>query len=261
MTMAENSKFEPKSEKWAPVRVRDGVPVMSDADLTLPLRWRKPRRARLSDVVDLFHEAVPDAWIDRVFAVMALAPQHTFQVLTKRPERMREYMTGLRAQSPRVFAGTIARSMAVLGMHGDVTVDADYPHVWLGTSVEDQTTANERIPHLLATPAAVRFISAEPLLGPVDLSELEGGATAGAWLYSALTCDVDAEDDYWGGERLDWVICGGESGPGARPMDAAWAESLRDQCRIAGVAFFMKQMAKKAPIPADLMVREFPDAR
>jgi protein gp37 len=277
--MAENSKIDAKDAKWAPVRVRDGSPALSDDDLTLPLRWRKPRRARLSDVVDLFHEAVPDAWIDRVFAVMALAPQHTFQVLTKRPERAREYLGGDRFAESHATEriGYAAMTMIDEATGGDETKAPPWPvdhsiissllhgptppipgvcwprrevwplpNVWLGTSVEDQTTADERIPHLLDTPAAVRFISAEPLLGPVDLTELDGHATVGEWFYSALDCDVDAEDDDWGGATLDWVICGGESGPGARPMHPDWARSLRDQCEAAGVAFHFKQWGEWA---------------
>ena len=174
---------------------------------------------------DLFHESVPDDWIDRVFAVMALSPQHTFQVLTKRAERMREYFAGNGAYL-RVLGDGVERELRNAGIrwHGD-NVDRHsqaiagatrwpLPNVWLGISAEDQARADERIPYLLATPAAVRFVSAEPLLGPVDLTQIN---------------------------RLDWVIAGGESGPGSRPMHPDWVRSLRDQCQAAGTAFFFKQ--------------------
>jgi protein gp37 len=229
--------------------------------LDQPLRWRRPRRIFVCAHGDLFHEAVPDAWIDRVFAVMALAPQHQFQVLTKRPDRMQEYFKARREGDPWAEAADYLADRLGLKDHPVVLEPRDIPlpNVWLGVSVEDQATADARIPHLLATPAAVRFVSAEPLLGPVDLTAVKRWSPCSIPEYGGdghelLSCLL-------GPSRLDWVIVGGESGPGARPMEAAWAESLRDQCRAAGVAFFMKQMAKKAPIPADLMVREFPDAR
>lgn len=196
--------------------------------LTQPLKWRKPRRVFVNSMGDLFHEDVPYWWIDRVFAVMAETPRHTYQVLTKRPERMQDYFRGLKDE----YRGK-ARALPA-------------ENIWLGTSVEDQKRANERIPALLDTPATVHFISAEPLLGPVDLTSM---------------CDVDFDALYGvdhGRTRINWVICGGESGPSARPMEPDWARSLRDQCQAAGVAFFMKQMPRKAPIPDDLMVREYP---
>lgn len=201
--------------------------------LDQPIRWRKPRRIFVCAHGDLFHEAVPDEWIDRVFAVMALAQQHTFQVLTKRPERARDYLT------------TRANLLRISG-------EWPFAHIWLGTSVEDQATADARIPHLLAIPAAVRFLSAEPLLGPLDLIR---------------AMDRAGFDPVWSIRQcgLDWVIVGGESGRGARPMHPDWARGLRDQCRAAGVAFFLKQMGGSrkphAAIPDDLCVREFPARR
>lgn len=192
--------------------------------LTQPLRWRKPRRVFVNSMGDLFHEDVSDDEIDRVFAVMAATSRHTYQVLTKRPERMGDHVSRL------------AR-----------TISWPIPNVWLGTSVEDQARANERIPALLNTPAVVRFLSCEPLLGPVDLDP---------WLYRRQcsargpVCQPQPP--------LDWVIVGGESGPKARDMNPAWARDIRDQCAKARVAFFMKQMARKTRIPDYLMVREFP---
>jgi protein gp37 len=244
-----------------------GKVELVDTALDLPLRWYTPRRIFVNSTSDLFHEKVPDEWIDRVFAVMALAPQHRFQVLTKRPERMRAYLT--RIDTPARWAGmALAVSARYVPPSPFVfTVGQPLPNVWLGTSIEDQATAEERIPHLMGTPAAVRFISAEPLLGPVDLRRLTvqvGGhqewtdALTGETVFSQSGCVIAERDP------IDWVICGGESGPGARPMHPDWARSLRDQCQAAGVPFFMKQMSgpRKAtmpPIPDDLMVREFPN--
>ena len=219
--------------------------------LDQPLRWKRPRMIFVCAHGDLFHENVPDEWIDRVFAVMALAPQHTFQVLTKRPERMLEYLT-----EPRLIAGPnegmatskfhIAHTPPVLDpLFWDVT-DWPLPNVWLGTSVEDQATADARIPHLLATPAAVGFVSAEPLLGEVDLSRIPKSKIAPniTILTNALT-GIDGLGNV--GPRLGWIICGGESGKNARPMHPDWARSLRDQCVADGVPFHFKQWGEWMP--------------
>lgn len=207
------------------------------ADFSGKLRgWEttRPRRIFVNSMSDLFHENVPDEWIDKIFAVMALCPQHTFQILTKRPQRMREYI--------KYGIGGVNGLCFVNGALGELLDDACNSHkgrsfpryaeswplknIQLGVSVEDQKTADERIPLLLQTPAAVRFISAEPLLGSV-------------WLH-----------DFAHHPKLDWVICGGESGPGARPMHPKWARLLRDQCAAAGVPFFFKQWGEWAP-PSD----------
>lgn len=210
--------------------------------LDQPLRWRKPRRIFVCAHGDLFHESVPDEWIDRVFAVMALTPQHVFQVLTKRPERMRDYL-GHGGTCIPVGIRHAAESMG-LGDPGPLPITL--PNVWLGTSVENQATADERIPPLLTTPAAVRFISAEPLLGAVDLRFLQPFDPP---------VEIDALNGTHGVLRphrgrsahLDWVIVGGESGPGARPMHPDWARALRDQCAAAGVPFFFKQWGEWGP--------------
>lgn len=227
--------------------------------LDQPLRWKRPRRIFVCAHGDLFHEAVPDEWIDRVFAVMALAPQHTFQVLTKRPERMRNYFSldsgfgrwGYIEHQARLMLARFGlyqserRTLAHFG-------GSNFPHVWLGTSVEDQTTADARIPHLLDTPAIVRFVSAEPLLGPVDLTHITPP------LYAASANALTGKWQWEGGPkrtetpRLDWVIVGGESGRNARPMHPDWARSLRDQCVAAGVPFFFKQWGAFLP-PGQLM--------
>jgi len=226
--------------------------------LDQPLRWRKPRMIFVCAHGDLFHEAVPDEWIDRVFAVMALAPQHTFQVLTKRPEQARKYLAKVDERG-RPQYWTTASLMAATGSWNTGEISASQwplPNVWIGTSVEDQATADARIPHLLATPAAVRFVSAEPLLGPISFR----WAKWDNWLDKAGN-RRPAVNAYDGLRMLDWVICGGESGQNARPMHPDWARSLRDQCKAAGTAFFFKQMSKRADIPSDLKIREFPNER
>jgi protein gp37 len=187
-----------------------------------PLRVRKPTCYFVDSMADLFHEDVSDEFLMQVWSTMERATWHRFLILTKRPQLMRERL-------------------------GDVP---PLPNVWLGTSVEDQASADERIPHLLATPAAVRFLSCEPLLGPVDLTRIMQPACDPR---DALEGSFFAEDSFWGRlyyerrkhPRIDWVIVGGESGPRARPMDLAWARSLRDQCAAAGVSFFMKQLGSK----------------
>lgn len=185
---------------------------------------------------DLFHEGVPDEWIDRAFAVMALAPQHTFQVLTKRAERMREYLSARNGMGNAALCAAINNIPYGLGVwHG--ALEMPLPNVWLGVSAEDQTRTDERIPHLLATPAAVRFVSLEPLLGEIDLRRV---SVRRYGLLDALTPGyfTDGRPPRLG---LDWVIAGGESGPSARPMHPDWVRSLRDQCTAAAVPFFFKQ--------------------
>lgn len=188
--------------------------------LDLPLRWKRPRRIFVNSMSDLFHDQVPDHYIAGVFAVMARAPQHTFQVLTKRHGRMRSLL------NEHDFAARVC---------GPDDVAWPLPNVWLGVSTEDQQWADIRIPALLDTPAAVRFISAEPLLGPINLGFNE--------------CDHSRrnheEVGCWRG--LDWVIVGGESGPGARPMHPDWVRSLRGQCADAGVPFLFKQWGEWGP--------------
>ena len=222
--------------------------------LDQPIRWNRPRRIFVCAHGDLFHEGVPDEWVDRVFAVMALAPQHTFQCLTKRPERAAAYLA-MRDDRGRIPALDYAALMAATGRYNTPAVDLcawPLPNVWLGTSVEDQATADERTPHLLAAPAAVRFLSAEPLLGMFRLDQLvapHGLAEGQPWLnaLSGYVWDNDG-DSCPTGSRLDWVIVGGESGKHARPMHPDWARALRDQCQAAGVPFFFKQWGEWWPV-------------
>lgn len=218
--------------------VWDGSVHFNERALTLPLRWKRPRRIFVNSMGDLFHDTVPDAWIDRVFAVMALAPQHSFQLLTKRPERMKAYVTAV-ARDGRWLPAADDRAMWV-GTGGRRTFPL--PNVWLGVSAEDQRRADERIPLLLATPAAMRFVSCEPLLGPIDLHRLEIISDGRGFHASALQRQHD-DCFFQSPALLDWVIAGGESGKDARPMHPNWVRSLRDQCAGADspVPFFFKQ--------------------
>jgi protein gp37 len=227
-----------------------GKVALAEKALLEPLKRQKPTTYFVNSMGDLFHEDVPDEWIDRVFSVMALCPQHTFQVLTKRSARMREYCTKMFVEVDEWDRIEIAA--VGLGATLDQALDAGklfdkpLPNVWLGVSSEDQTRADERIPDLLSTPAAVRFVSAEPLLGPIDLLQPQmGKAFCDALCKEHCQAQSDQECPKFDGQ-LDWVIVGGESGKGARPMHPDWARSLRDQCANAGVAFFFKQWGEWA---------------
>ena len=211
--------------------------------LDAPLHWRKPARVFVNSMSDLFHEQVDFEFIDRVFAVMVNC-EHTFMILTKRPARMKAYFDN----GGGYWFGNLRAAPS---------------NVWFGVSIEDQRTADERIPLLLQTPAAVRFVSYEPALGPVDLTTcrydgvididaLKGEARGIYNTYPFPSSDMKA----W---PLDWVIMGGESGPGARPMHPDWARSMRDQCQVAGVPFFLKQLGGvKMPVLDGKVWAEYP---
>lgn len=194
------ARMTPAGPRWT------GKVELIPSKLDEPLHWRKPRRVFVNSMSDLFHEALDFKDICHVMDVIEVAKRHTFQVLTKRAARMSEffdYTTGALGLSPP-------------------------PNLWLGVSVEDQATADERIPLLLQTPAAVRWVSYEPALGPVDFSHVPIPTSKG--------------DDYRAAAGLDWIVVGGESGPGARPFDIAWARSIVEQCKSAGVPVFVKQL-------------------
>lgn len=253
------------SLRYGPKSTWNGKTFLVESALTQPLHWKKPRRVFVCSMSDLFHEANPFGWIDKVFAVMALCPQHTFQVLTKRPERLAKYVDR---------------------MEGEIVdlaqVPWPLPNVWLGTSVENQKAADERIPHLLRCRAAVRFLSVEPMLWFVDLTRISLGADSGDCLNHVATDIWTGAGDKkrnWGG--VHWVIVGGESGPKARPCNVEWVRSIVCQCKAAGVPVFVKQLGAApfdtgcavgmysarmkdqkggdiAEWPEDLRVREFP---
>lgn len=225
--------------------------------LEIPLRWRKPRRVFVNSMSDLFHPDVPFDFIDRVFAVMALTPHHTYQVLTKRPERMAEYLGGADRLVQAGRHGAVLGSVHFQVWTNDETrgqrdiFDWPLPNVWLGTSCEDQKAADERILHLLRCPAAVRFLSCEPLLGAIELDRAWHGHTSEdlktcEWCGGYL--DPDRRHDcYDARPHIQWLIVGGESGPGARPCDVEWIRSVVRQAREAGVPCFVKQLGSGAP--------------
>lgn len=210
-----------------------------------PLKWRAPARIFVNSMSDLFHESVEQQWLNDIFGIMALAHWHTFQVLTKRPERALSYLVngshGVIEQFQQIQNGggigprSMFRALDIKRRDG-VGWQWPLPNVWLGVSVEDQKTADERIPLLLETPAAVRWISAEPLLGPVELGAAVGRKHGAEYhdKYGPCTCGREA--------RLDWVVVGGESGPKSRQFDLTWARSIVEQCQAANVPVFVKQL-------------------
>lgn len=278
-------------------RLTKGGPVWSGRArfvpemLGAPLSWRKPRRVFVNSMSDLFHEDVSADQIAAVWAVMTLAHYHTFQVLTKRPERMRAVLT-----SPDFYGAVLAEADRIryarteLCMVGISNPSMHPPrNVWLGVSAENQKAAEERIPLLLQTPAAVRFVSAEPLLGPLDLSRWmwpvhwrwdgryatpEEATAAGARAERHRQALVSKDAVF-----LNWVIVGGESGPGARPCAEEWIARIVQQCAESHVPCFVKQLGavpafrtgegvpishRKGGDPAEwpeaLRVRQFPEA-
>jgi protein gp37 len=207
-----------KPELWAGERRRTTADYWKQ-----PLKWNAKanaegvrRRVFCASLADVFDNQVPSVWLMELWSLIRDTPHLNWLLLTKRPQNMR-------GRLPATW--------------GD-----GWPNVWLGTTVENQAEADRRIPHLLAVPAAVRFLSCEPLLGSIKFAAVPGFNRVGLSL------------------RNWWVICGGESGPHKRPMNLDWARSLRDQCAAAGVPFFGKQWDKVKPLPDDLMVRQFPDA-
>lgn len=294
------------------LRGRFGYPADEPFRVTLhperlrePIGLRKPRRIFVVSMGDLFHDDVPESFIDQVFAVMALCSEHTFQVLTKRPARMLNYCSyshrdsEIMARMDELIPGSSRQPQGwefVPGGRGEEGYEPGYwegplrwplPNVWLGVSVENQAAADERIPILLHTPAAVRFISVEPALGPVSIRNYVRGSrevvecpkcghvhnSADSFYWTGLERDIEADrcpncgydtkgsirayielEDRYILPGLDWVIVGGETGPGARPMHPEWVRSLRDQAVAAGVPFLLKHRGEYLTLPelADL---------
>jgi protein gp37 len=272
--MADKSKIEWTDATWNPVfgcdkvspgcancyaesyakRFRATVPfttiTLHEDRLGQPVRWAKPRRIFVGSLSDVFHANIPVAYRDLIFVQMVLAGHHTFQVLTKRPDLALAYLDGLTRRESLFGAalnclerrgGPAAHSL-VPESPRKTALDRFWPlaNVWIGTSVESQVWADRRVPDLLKIPATVRFLSVEPMLGPIDGRTIQKG--------------------------IGWVIVGGESGPNARPMNADWARRLRAVCSLEGVPFFMKQLGgwpnKRDGLdyfPQDLRVREWPD--
>ena len=267
-----------KGPRWT------GEVRLVESVLAKPLSWRKPKRVFVNSLSDLFHEKLSNEAIAAVFGVMAACPHLTFQVLTKRPKRMREWFAWIASEVDRydpawettlcVVCAQQLSGYRVPSGAGPRERVWPLPNVWLGVTAEDQQRADERIPLLLDTPAAVRFVSYEPALGPVTFRD--------EWLRSRCPehdspsgfCSLDCRSRT---ASLDWLIVGGESGPGARPFDLAWARSAVEQCKAAGVPVFVKQLGarpehnERQPVrlrhrkgadssewPEDLRVRQFP---
>jgi len=224
--------------------------------LDQPLRWKRPRRIFVNSMSDVFHEDIDDEYIAQIFAIMSLATQHTFQLLTKRHGRMRSLLKRAKDWDPKTrisWLGVVDNYREAY-RPGCGDFQWPLPNVWLGVSAEDQRWADIRVPALLDTPAAVRFVSAEPLLGPIDFTchlngicSFCGGSGIGARSASIGGAKYGPTDCYHCGRgdrpppALDWVIAGGESGHGARLMDLEWVRVIRDQCDEAGAAFLYKQ--------------------
>lgn len=272
-------------------RSRDLVDIFLDENILFqPLHWKKPRKVFVCSQTDLFAEFVPDEFIVKMFTVMESCYWHTFQVLTKRAQRMQELLSHPHFPSyVRKFG---------YDWLGPKRYNERGPHwhnnQWLGVSVEDQQRADERIPHLLATPAAIRWVSYEPALGRVDFTQITERLAGESWQQFSALEEKDSLNKGTPRQPLDWIVAGGESGHGARPMDLAWLRSVRDQSKAAGVPLFVKQLgaaphsiadrishrndpltlepgfyrylndrkgADPSEWPADLRIREMPGAR
>ena len=201
-----------------------------ESRLDAPLHWRAPKRIFVNSMSDLFHEELTDETINRVFAVMALCPRHTFQVLTKRPERMLRYCGKSGHRYFMDYLGVMCHQVGILPP--DRKISWPLPNVWLGVSVENFATWDARVHILKDTPAAKRFVSYEPALEDLGCVHIDG---------------------------IDWLIIGGESGPGARPFDIQWARNTIEQCRSVRVACFVKQLGA-FPV-SDFTFRDFPSVR
>jgi protein gp37 len=233
---------------------RQDIDIFLDEKMLLaPLRWKSPRKIFVCSMTDLFADFVPDEWIDRMFAVMALAPQHTFQVLTKRSARMRRYCT-----SPGRLDRIVEAADPLRVATGERVHSFDWPaqNVWLGVSAEDQQRADERIPDLLATPAAIRFVSYEPALAPVRFDRIRAPRYTpddDGWTFNCLDSGdtyrlfgddgryLDSGDGPYRDGKIDQIIYGGESGSNRRDSKIEWAEATMAACAAAGTAFFFKQ--------------------
>lgn len=231
--------------QYQAVKEWDGTVQFVESQLDKPLKRRKPTRYFTCSMSDVFHENVSDEWRDRAFAVMALTPWHTYQVLTKRPDRMLEYMRSLDLRRLARYATPFA---SIAGVSQDWKLPL--PNVWLGTTVENQAMADKRIPLLLQTPAVIRFLSCEPLLEEVSIEHWlhlppcpqHPNEVAAGWGH--LPCDCHSHIERVG--KINWLIAGGESGPKARECRIDWLRSLASQCQAANVPVFVKQLGSKA---------------
>ncbi|MCT7992529.1 phage Gp37/Gp68 family protein [Laspinema olomoucense] len=231
-----------KVGKW------DGTVEFVESQLLKPLKWKKPKKIFVCSMSDIFHKNVPFEWIDKIFAIMAIANQHTFQILTKRPERMLEYLSD----------SATPNRIEEAGYEWSHNMDFDWPlnNVWVGTSVENQEMADKRIPYLIQVPAKIRFLSCEPLLGKLDLGnhlvcnychgngrklQVKHGYKCGTAKF--VDCP-ECGNNLWN-DKIRWIICGGESGFNARPCRVEWIQFIVRQCSDAKIACFVKQLGAK----------------
>jgi protein gp37 len=222
------AEMTPSGPRWT------GETRLWEPDLMMPLKLKKPSRIFVADMGDLFYEGVPDWWIDQVFAMMASCPQHTFQVLTKRPQRMEAYFRHAgREDDDGLRFRWAQEAYHLLGRDPGEATDFPLPNVHLGISTENREMLLSRYEALARTEAAIRFLSYEPALGPLHVTDLRPILP-------------------------DWVICGAESGPGRRPMAVEWAIDVRNECQVLGIPFFMKQMEINGKVTGD--IRQFPEA-
>lgn len=217
--------FDAKPDDVKPMPKFNGETYLVKSQFNKPPHWKRPRMVFVCSMGDLFHKSIPYTWIDKVFDVITENPQHLFIILTKRPKNALNFFRHVGLNIKNAGLDSVpSQSNNLLDY-----VDA-IPNLWLGVTAENQKTADRRIPTLLQIPAAVKFVSVEPMLGPVDIK---------TWLYPPADGYIEEMERYH--EYLDWVICGGESGPGARPMHQAWMRDLKKQCNDAGTPFFFKQ--------------------
>lgn len=241
----------------------------SETKLDIPLHWKKPRHIFVNSMSDTFHKDVPFEFIDKIFATMALCPQHTFQCLSKRPEIMAKYFKSIDNRSEMIAEGAL-RPPFGLWDDADAVYDQIFdqlrnyqieplPNIWLGTTCENQEQADKRIPILLQIPAAVRFLSIEPMLGEIDLRQI---CDDGKKYFDCLTGWWTRYKEFGLGSwqdnesKIDWVIVGAESGHNRRPCKQEWVESIVDQCKAAGVACFVKQLDINGKVEKD--IEKFP---
>lgn len=259
----------PDGSQWS------GKTFFNEEKIYESLSWKKPRHIFVCSMADLFHDTVLDSWIDRVMAMIALTPRHTYHILTKRPERMEEYFS----RGKNKLAEAWKEACYEIGVgSGDDDVDTppcfihnrcfgyteksttEWPltNLCLDVTIENQEMANYRIPFLLRTPAAKRGVSVEPMLGEIDFYDI----TLNGEYYNTLKGfgDISGSNGKFGGPKIDWVICGGESGSKARPTHPDWVRSLRDQCQDAGTPFFFKGWGEYRPCDVDDIIH-IPDSK
>jgi protein gp37 len=240
--------------KGKPPKFNGKIRLMHN-DLQKPLLTKKPQVWAIWN--DLFHENVDWHFIDQALTVIAMCPQHTFLLLTKRIRTAWEYFVKRPTFSYVETKYKLIRPDIVASEQRPRYLPEEFewplPNLWIGTTAENQKRADERIPVLLQIPAAVRFVSIEPMVAAVDLAGDNGGQHYFPFENEHGTITPG----------IDWVVCGGESGSNARPIDPDWPRAIRDQCQAARVPFFMKQFsgrtkAERQAIPNDLMIREYP---